>query len=118
MRARTRIYHTMRRFLDNYDVLAIPVTGLAPGPVEEEYPRLVDGVPMGDYIEWLRFSFLAPTAMLPALSMPVGFTEAGMPVGVQLIGPPRGEARRLQVAAALEARHGLPTGPIDPRTPG
>ncbi|MDE0114191.1 MAG: amidase [Albidovulum sp.] len=117
MRGKTRIYHAMRTFLEDYDVLAIPVTGIAPGPVEVEYPPIIDGVPMRDYVEWLRFSFLATTAALPALSMPCGFTPKGMPVGIQLIGPPRGEARLLQVAYAIEQRLNLPLGPIDPIVP-
>jgi amidase len=114
MRQRTVLYHAMREFLQGADVLAIPVTGIAPGPVEEEYPLLVDGVPVADYVDWLRFSFLATTCALPALSLPAGFTAAGLPVGVQLVGPPRGEARLLQVARAMEAVLDLPAGPIDP----
>jgi len=113
-RQRTALYEIMRVFLDRYDVLAIPVTGIAPGPVEEEYPTRVDGAPLTDYIDWLRFSFLSTTTTLPSLSMPAGFTAEGLPVGLQLIGPPRGEARLLQVALAIEERLGLGCRPIDP----
>lgn len=113
-RARTRLYHVMRVFLEQYDVLAIPVVGITAQLVEEEYPAEIDGLPTHDYIEWLRFSFLAPTTALPALSMPAGFTHDGLPVGLQLIGPPRGEARLLQVALAIEERLGLPASPVDP----
>lgn len=113
-RQRTVLYHSMRTFLQGYDVLAIPVIGLEPGLVEEEYPLFVDGQPLADYLDWLRFSFLATTTALPALSLPVGFTESGMPVGIQLIGPPRGEARLLRVARAVEEAVGFPVGPIDP----
>ena len=115
LRNKSRLYDIMRRFLEGYDVLALPVTGIAPGPVEVEYPPMVDGVKMGDYVEWLRFSFLATTTGLPSLSMPAGFTSEGLPVGVQLIGPPRGEARLLQVALAVEDSLNLPVGPIDPK---
>lgn len=113
-RDRTVLYHKMRQFLENYDVLAIPVVGLEPGPVEVEYPPFVDGVAIGDYVEWLKFSYLAVVTTLPCLSMPVGFTASGMPVGLQLIGPPRGEAKLLQVARAVEDAVGFPIGPIDP----
>ena len=114
MRLRTRLYHTMRQFLADFDVLAIPVVGLEPGPVEEEYPRFVDGQPQHDYVEWLRFSFLATATSLPAISVPAGLTASGMPVGIQLVGPPRGEARLLQVARAVEQAVGFAAGPIDP----
>ncbi|MEM9913090.1 MAG: amidase family protein [Pseudomonadota bacterium] len=63
---------------------------------------------------WLRASFLSPTTTLPALSMPAGFTSEGMPVGLQLVGPPRGEARLLQLAPVMDERLGPPVGPIDP----
>ena len=114
MRQRTVLHHAMRAFLERHDVLAIPVVGLEPGPVEEEYPRAVDGVPTEDYVDWLRFSFLATTTALPALSLPVGLTASGMPVGLQLVGPPRGEAVLLAVARAVEEAVGAAPTPIDP----
>ena len=114
MRQRTVLYHVMRIFLEGYDVLAIPVVGIEPGPVEIEYPASVGGQPVVDYVDWLRFSFLATTTTLPALAMPVGFTRSGMPVGLQLIGPPRGEARLLRAARAVEDAVGFPRTPIDP----
>ncbi|MEO0548146.1 MAG: amidase family protein [Pseudomonadota bacterium] len=111
---RTQIYHTMRTFLRDYDILACAVVGLEPQAVEIEYPSQVDGVDMPDYVDWLRFSYLATTAGLPAISVPCGFTKSGMPVGLQLIGPPRGDAKVLAVAAAVEAVLNLGTAPIDP----
>jgi amidase len=114
MRQRTVLYQNMRRFLEHFDVLALPVVGLEPGPVEEEYPRFVDGQPMRDYIDWLRFAFLATATTLPAISVPVGFTASGMPVGIQLVGRPRGEAGLLRTARAVEEAVGFPRTPIDP----
>lgn len=111
---RSQLYDIMHQFLTTWDVLAIPVVGIAPAPVEQEYPRFVDGEETGTYENWLRFSFLATTTLLPALAMPVGFTRAGLPVAIQLIGPPRGEARLLQVALFIEQALALPTNPIDP----
>lgn len=113
-RGRTEVFNQMQQFLTGFDVLAIPVVGLEPGPVEQEWPPVVDGVEMPDYVDWLRFSFLATTAALPALAMPAGFTKSGMPIGIQLIGPPRGDALVLQVGLALERALNLPKTPIDP----
>ncbi len=111
---RNTIYHNMRHFLSNFDVLACPTVSLEPGPVDEEFPNEIDGHPVDDYIEWLRFSFLSTTAGLPAISIPAGFTKSGMPVGLQLIGPPRGEAKVLAVARAIEIAVGLIKTPINP----
>ncbi|HEX6102781.1 MAG TPA: amidase family protein, partial [Alphaproteobacteria bacterium] len=52
----------------------------------------------------------------PALSLPCGFTQAGLPVGLQIVGKPRGEAELLSAAAALEEVLGLARlTPIAPR---
>lgn len=115
-RDRTILYHNCRVFLESFDVLATAVVGLEPQAVELEYPREVAGEKMQTYVDWLKFSFLATATSLPALSMPAGFTASGMPVGIQLIGPPRGEARLLAVARAIEDATGLADiTPIDPR---
>ncbi len=113
-RDRTVIYNNMQSFLTNYDVLACPTVSLEPGPVIEEYPGEIDGNPVTDYIEWLRFSFLSTTTGLPSVSMPAGFTKSGLPVGLQLIGPPRGEAKLLAVARAVEISLESVNNPIDP----
>lgn len=116
---RSALYDRMHAFLETYDVLASAVVGLEPTPVEQEYPAEVAGKPVADYIDWLRFSFLATTTALPALSLPAGFTRSGMPVGIQLIGPPRGEAKLLAVAKAIEDAVGFRSRtPIDPRPAG
>lgn len=111
---RSRLYEIMRGFLSGYDVLALPVVGIAPAPVEQEFPRLVDGRDIGTYEDWLRFSFLSPVTGLPALAMPAGFTPDGLPIGLQLIGPLRGEAVLLQAALFIEEALALPATPIDP----
>ncbi len=111
---RMALYDRMRLFLKNHDALACAVVGIEPTLVEQEYPTMINGQEMEDYIDWLKPSFLATTAGLPAISVPCGFTKSGMPVGIQLIGPPRGDAKVLSVARALEQVLDLGCGPIDP----
>ena len=81
-RNRAELFHKMSDFLERYDVLARPVVGLEPGPVEEEFPAQVAGQPVSDYLDWLKFSFLSTTTSRPALSVPAGVTDSGMPVGL------------------------------------
>ncbi len=111
---RTALYHRMRDYFKTHDILACAVIGLEPTDVEIEFPTEVGGEPMSDYIDWLRFSFLATTTSLPAISVPCGFTKSGMPVGIQLIGGPRADAKVLKAARALEIALDLGTMPIDP----
>lgn len=111
---RSRIAANMGVLLQDFDVLALPTVGCMPHKVDEEWVREVGGVALAGYMDWLRFAFLATTAALPAISVPVGLGPRGLPVGLQLIGPPRGEAKLLAVARAVEIAVGGPLGPLDP----
>ena len=111
------IYSNINVVLSNYDVIACPVVGLAAGPLHEEYPAEVEGQPLGDYLDWLRFSNLSTVTGLPSVSLPVGFIPDGMPMGIQLIGSNRGESKLLAVARAIEQMLALKNTPIDPVTP-
>lgn len=64
------------------------------------------------------FCILANFAGVPAISVPMGTCETGLPVGLQIIGPANSEGRVLQIAAAFEAAVDLtllPPPPIGPR---
>ena len=111
---RSVIYANMRALLSDFDVLACPVTGCMPRPQSEEWVREVAGQPHPGYMDWLRFAFLATVTGLPAMSVPLGPGPRGLPVGLQLIGRPRGEAGLLAVARHVEMAVGGPLGPIDP----
>ncbi|MCP5036236.1 MAG: amidase [Rhodobacteraceae bacterium] len=111
---RATIYANMLKLLGDFDVLACPVVGCMPHTQSEEWVREVGGVIHEGYMDWLRFAFLATVTGLPAISVPLGLGPRGLPVGLQLIGPPRGEAKLLAVARAVEMSVGGPLGPIDP----
>jgi amidase len=94
-------------FFDRYDYLACPVTQVEPFPVEQEYGEAIDGVRMGSYIEWMRSNSRISAACCPAISVPIGFSERGLPVGLQLVARPFGERALLEAAHALELQTGL-----------
>ncbi|MFX0542219.1 amidase [Roseovarius sp. S4756] len=114
--ARTVIYNAMLAYFERFDVLALPVVGCMPHPQSEEWVREIGGQTLTGYMDWLRFNFLATTAGLPAMSVPAGLGPRNMPVGLQLVGKPRGEAGLLAAARFVEMAMDGPLGPIDPVT--
>ncbi len=93
-------------FFKNFDLLVAPVSQVSPFPVELENPESINGQPMESYLHWMLSCCRITTFGLPALSLPAGFTDSGLPVGAQLIGPPQGDVALLQAAKALEAATG------------
>ena len=63
---------------------------------------------MGTYIDWMRSCWYITFMSNPAISVPAGFTAAGLPVGIQIVGRHRGEWSLLQMAHAFEqaTQHG------------
>lgn len=114
---RSALYNVMQEHFAHFDVLACPVVGNMPHPQSEEWVQHVGGQTLTGYMDWLRFAFLATVTGLPAISVPVGLGPRGLPVGLQLIGKPRGEAGLLAAARAVERAVGGPLGPIDPVVP-
>jgi amidase len=111
---RSIIFEQMLALFEKYDVLACPTVGCMPHLASKAWVSLVGGVELTGYMDWLRFTFLATTTGLPAISVPVGLGPRGLPVGLQLIGKPRGEAALLAAARRVEIVVGGPLGPIDP----
>lgn len=102
----TRIHHLMREFFQHYDFLVTPVSQAAPFDIDLTYPTEVAGVPMDNYLEWMRLPSLISVTGCPAISVPVGFTPEGLPVGIQIIAPPRAERELLEFAHTVEQAGG------------
>ena len=89
---------------------------MPPFDVDTRYVEEVDGTIFDSYIDWIAITFAVTLTSCPAVSVPAGFTQAGLPVGLQIVGPPRGEAEALTAAALLDDANGLSKLlPIDPR---
>jgi amidase len=105
-------------FFKTYDLLLAPATIVAPFPVEHRYVAECAGKKFDNYVEWLGIVYAITLVCCPALSLPCGFTASGLPVGLQMVAPPRGEAQLLAGARVLEDILGIRgTTPIDPRPP-
>ncbi|WP_024517275.1 amidase family protein [Bradyrhizobium sp. Tv2a-2] len=103
-------------FFKTYDLLLAPATIVPPFPVENRYVAECAGKKFDNYVQWLGIVYAITLACCPALSLPCGFTASGLPVGLQMVGRARGEARLLAGAKVLEDILGLRgTTPIDPK---
>lgn len=115
-RVRWQLYHRMVAFFEHHDALICPAASIPPFPVEQRYVEEIDGQPCVTYIDWFAITFALTMTSCPVVSLPCGFTSDGLPVGMQLVGRPRGEAALLRAAHHLEALLGIPGQlPIDPR---
>jgi amidase len=114
-RARGAIYQRMSAFLDRYELLLCPTACVAPFDVAVRWVREVDGVPFDNYVEWLRITSTITLTSCPVVALPCGFTDDGLPIGLQVVGRPHGEWPLLQAAAALEQVFGVAGRlPIEP----
>jgi amidase len=103
-------------FFDRYDLLLTPATVVAPYPIENRYVAEVNGHKFANYVEWLAIAYAITVACGTALSLPCGFTKENLPVGLQIAGPPRSDARIIAAAKGLEDILGVrATTPIEPR---
>lgn len=103
---RSEVHERMNSFFNRFDFLAIPVVQVEPFDVSTDWPKEINGTPMVTYIDWMQSCSLISVTGLPAISIPAGFTEAGLPVGLQLVGGWRRDFDVLQLAHAFEQATG------------
>lgn len=94
--------NAMARFMSRYDFLVTPTLPILPFPADAEGPAEIDGVPVTVPDSWSPYCYPANLTGQPAISLPAGFTEDGLPVGLQLIGRHLGDHRLITAAAAFE----------------
>jgi amidase len=111
---RSRWYQHLHGLFGRYDILVLPSAQVFPFAVETPWPREVAGRAMDTYHRWMQVVIPVTMSGCPALSVPVGFNAAGLPMGMQLWGPNQSELLLLQVAQAYEDA----TGWVDRRRPG
>jgi amidase len=100
--ARGRLWHTFRRFFEEYDFLITPCMAVPPFPVEQNYPEHIAGRPMSSYVDWIAPTFVLSLSGLPVASVPCGLDSSGLPVGIQIAGKPFGEEAVLAMANQIE----------------
>jgi amidase len=101
-RDRNSLFHRVARFFDDHDLLVCPTVAVSPFPVEQRFPTEIAGEKLTTYIDWMFLTFVITLTSCPAISLPCGLTRAGLPVGIQLVGRPHGDAELLGFAQLIE----------------
>ncbi len=99
---RTGLFHRVRRFMADFEFLILPVSQVPPFDVAQRYVEEINGHKMETYIDWMKSCYFITVTGLPAVSVPCGFTEDGLPVGLQIVGRHHDDLGVLQLAHAFE----------------
>jgi len=112
-----RSYRGIIDFFENYDLLVTPATVVPAFEKDCRYPEEVNSQKLETYFDWCAITYSISLTACPAISVLAGFTEEGLPVGLQIIAPPHRDADLLCLAARVEELLGLHGKlPIDPVT--
>jgi amidase len=113
--ARGALYNRTSAFFNDYDLLISPAVLVPAFDINQPYVTEAGGVKFDNYVSWLVMSFALTLTACPSISVPCGFTAAGLPVGLQITAPRASEAALLSAAALFEQAIDLKSGvPIDP----
>jgi amidase len=102
MQRKADLERRIDRFLERHDFIVAPVAQVAPFPVEIEWITEIEGHHLETYIDWMATCYAISCTGLPAISVPCGFTDDGLPVGLQIVGRRRRDLEVLELARAFE----------------
>ena len=97
----------MQRFQEDYEFLLCTVNQVPPFDASIAWPTEIDGVRMEHYVAWMKSTYWISATRCPAISVPAGFTDDGLPVGIQIVGRHRDDTGVLQLAYAFEQATGF-----------
>ncbi len=100
---RSEWYHAVRRFFERYDYFIVPTAQLFPFDIDMHWPNEIAGRKMETYHEWMKGVLPVTMAGAPALAVPAGFGDNGLPIGIQIVGRNHAELACLQLAHAYDA---------------
>jgi len=103
MHERARYTRVWADFLEEFDLLLTPMTQVAAFPIGLEGPNEIDGAPVDPFGDWCNLCYPANLTGQPAISVPCGVDDEGLPVGLQITGRRFDDASVLRAAAAWES---------------
>ena len=118
-RDRAAIFRRAVAFFETYDALLCPAAAVPPFANTTRWPERIDGTDLTDYIDWLLICSAITLTSCPAISVPCALTPAGLPVGLQIVAPPRREDLAIGAAKLFEDAHAFAAMvPRDPAAAG
>ena len=99
---RKAVYNKMWRFMRDYDLLLTPTLAVPPFETGIQGPEVIDGREVEPFY-WLSFTLPINMTGQPAATVPAGFTEGGLPVGMQIVGRHLDDGLVLKASSAFEA---------------
>jgi amidase len=105
--AHTTIYRRVLSFFEDWDFLVLPATQVLPFPKDQDWVREIEGVQFENYLQWMEICSVITVTGCPSISIPCGFSPEGLPVGLQIVGPPLEDLKVLKMAHAFEAATGV-----------
>lgn len=104
---RMELFQRMHLFMEKYEFLLCPVSQIPPFDVKQRWVTEINGVKMENFISWMKSCYYITATGHPAVSVPCGFTDEGLPVGLQIVGRYRDDFGVLQLAKAFEEATGF-----------
>jgi amidase len=102
-----QLMERIRVFHEKYRFLVCAVNQVPPFDASEPWPKSIDGVKMENYVAWMKTAYWISTTCCPAISVPAGFTDDALPVGIQIVGRYRQDLDVLGIAHAFEQATGF-----------
>lgn len=99
-KTRSLWYRRAARLFETYDALALPSAQVWPFPADWRWPEEIADRKMDTYHRWMEIVVPVSLAGLPCLGMPAGFSQSGLPMGMQLFGPTGSDAALLAMGDA------------------
>ena len=104
---RAALFDRVVEFFDRFDYLVCPTTQVPPFSVETDWVREINGVELETYFDWMATCYTITVTGCPSISVPAGFTPDGLPIGIQIVAPPKCDFEALQLAHAYEGIAGF-----------
>jgi len=107
MAAQSALLARLHRFFERHEFLLCAVSQVRPFDAALDWPKQIEGVAMEHYVAWMKSAYWISATLHPAISVPAGFTDDGLPTGIQIVGRARADLDVLRLAHAFESASGV-----------